>query len=160
MPNPSNKALAKGGAAAIEKVGGKLARKAAGATLEKAAAAINPLAALEAIVTTYGDYRKVVAQEKTKRAQIDAWRELNLEKIRAQREILLTYLDRTFDERKANFKKLFEVMDSALDAGQTELLTKTLDSVTQLAKTSPFRDIATVEQVRAILDAPGQDVDL
>jgi hypothetical protein len=160
MSKPVQKTPIKASKTSIQRAGGKALGKVVGATIAKGARAINLFAALEAIVGAYGDYKKVAGQETTKRKGIDAWRRVNLERIKTQREILLTYLERTFDERRANFEKYFEVMDSAIEAGQVEVVTKTLDSITQLAKTTPFKDIATVEQVRALLDAPGKDIDL
>lgn len=67
-----------------------------------------------------------------------------IEIIHVQRDFLLTALDRTFDERRENFRRLFDNLDSALisdreDAGAqvSELLT----AITELAQTSPFKDL-------------------
>lgn len=134
--------------------------KAAGQAGGKVLAALSPLAALETIVTSYADYKKTASQEKTKRRQIQAWQEVELEKIRAQRDLFMMYLERTFDERKANFAKFFEVLDHAVETDAVDVIGKTLDSITTLAKTSPFKDIATVAQVRKVLDDPDKNFDL
>ena len=126
----------------------------------KAPGAISPDVALDAIIASYADYKQVVAQEKTKRGQVRAWRDVELDKIAAQRELFLTYLDRTFDERRANFAKFFEVLDHAVEIDAVDVIAKTLDSITMLAKTSPFKDIATVAQVRKVLDDPDERFDL
>ena len=114
-----------------------------------------PDVALETIITSFLEYKQVVAQEKTKREQIRAWRDVELERIRAQEELFLTYLDRVFDERRANFAKFFEVLDHAVETENVAVITTTLESVTALAATSPFKDIATVAQVRQVLDGDG-----
>lgn len=137
-----------------------LSVKAVGQAGGMALGAISPDAALEAIINSYADYKKVVSQEKTKREEIRAWRDVELEKIAAQREIFLTYLERTFDERGANFAKFFEVLDHAVEIDAVDVITTTLDSVTTLAKASPFKDIATVSQVRKVLDDPDQEFNL
>lgn len=138
----SKKTLSTLGAKAVGQIGGK------------AAGAINPDVALQTIVASYADYKQIVSQEKTKREQIRAWRDVELERIAAQRELFMTYLECTFDERRANFAKFFEVLDHAVETEAVDVVSTTLDSITALAKTSPFKDIATVAQVRAVLDAP------
>lgn len=138
----SKKGLADLGAKACGQIGGN------------ALAAIDPDVALNTIITSYLEYKQVVAQEKTKREQIRAWRDVELERIRAQEELFLTYLDRVFDERRANFAKFFEVLDHAIETENVGVITATLDSITTLAKTSPFKDIATVVQVREALEDP------
>ena len=131
-----------------------LGAKACGQIGGNALAAINPDVALETIITSYVKYKQVAAQEKTKREQIRAWRDVELERIRAQEELFLTYLECAFDERRANFAKFFEVLDHAVETENVGVITATLDSMTDLAKTSPFKDIATVAQVRQALEAP------
>lgn len=156
MANIINKTGGKAVKKGLSKLGVKAVGQAGGKVLE----AISPLAALEAILTSYADYKKVASQEKTKREQIRAWRDVELQKIAAQRELFMTYLERTFDERRANFAKFFEVLDHAVETDAVDVIAKTLDSITMLAKTSPFKDIATVAQVRKVLDDPDKDFDL
>lgn len=131
-----------------------LGAKACGQIGGNALAAIKPDLALETIITSYAEYKQIVSQEKTKREQIRAWRDVELERIRAQEELLLTYLECTFDERKANFAKFFDVLDHAVETEDVSVINTTLESITALARTSPFKDIATVAQVRQVLDAP------
>lgn len=138
----SKKGLSSLGAKACRQIGGK------------AMESINPDLALETIITSYVEYKQVVSQEKTKREQIRAWRDVELERIRAQEELLLTYLECTFDERRANFAKFFDVLDHAVETEDVGVITTTLESITTLAQASPFKDIATVAQVRQVLDAP------
>lgn len=134
--------------------------KGVGRVLKKGASVINPLEALQTIVESIVEYKKTASEETTKREEIAAWRDVNMGRIEAQRDLIMTYLDQTFDERKANFAKFFEVLDGAIASGQTEVVAAALDSITQLAKSSPFKDIANVEKVRAMLDQPGTVIDL
>ncbi|MEV4902498.1 hypothetical protein AB0K08_14295 [Citricoccus sp. NPDC055426] len=96
------------------------------------------------VIASANEWVQVVAQEKTKREEIQAWEKSQIEIIHVQRDFLLTALDRTFDERRENFRRLFDNLDSALisdreDAGAqvSELLT----AITELAQTSPFKDL-------------------
>ena len=152
--------IKKGSVKVVEKGLSKLGARAVGQAGGKVFAAISPVAALETIISGYVEYNKIASQEKTKRKQIQSWREVELEKIAAQCDLFMTYLERTFDERKANFAKFFEVLGRAVEANQVEVIATTLDSITSLAKTSPFKDIATVAQVRNVLENPDKDFEL
>lgn len=152
--------ISKTGGSAVKKGLSKLGAKTAGRAGGKILEAVSPLAALEAILTSYADYKKIATQERTKREQIRVRRDVELRKIEAQRELFMTYLERTFDERRANFAKFFEVLDQAVETDAVDVIAKTLDSITMLARTSPFKDIATVAQVRNVLDDPDKDFDL
>ncbi|RZG77581.1 hypothetical protein EXE09_03640 [Acinetobacter sp. WCHAc060025] len=57
----------------------------------------------------------------------------------------MKYLDKSFDERKENFSKLFQVIDHAISNNNMQQLAMGLDSINQLAATSPFKTLATLE---------------
>ncbi|MBE9034617.1 hypothetical protein IQ246_05635 [aff. Roholtiella sp. LEGE 12411] len=59
-----------------------------------------------------------------------------------------------FDERAENFRALFTVVDSAITSGNNDQLAFTLNSITEIAKSSPFKDLANLASVRAALDDP------
>jgi ribonucleotide reductase alpha subunit len=113
--------------------------------------------AVQHIVSAGRDYIKCAQQEKTKRAEIDAWEKETITKINAQRELLMEYLDRSFDERAENFRALFAVVDSAIASGNNEQLALTLNTITEIAQSSPFKDLANLASVRAALDDPDHE---
>ncbi|WP_313943123.1 MULTISPECIES: hypothetical protein [Calothrix] len=113
--------------------------------------------AVQQIVSAGRDYMKCAQQEKTKRAEIDAWEKATIAKIHTQRDLLMAYLDRSFDERAENFRALFAVVDSAIASGNNEQLALTLNSITEIAKSSPFKDLANIASVRAALDDPNHE---
>ena len=58
--------------------------------------------------------------------------------------VTLTALDKTFDERRENFRRLFDNLDAALisesdDAGAQ--VSEILGAIAELAQTSPFKDL-------------------
>ncbi|UKO99198.1 hypothetical protein [Nostoc sp. UHCC 0870] len=118
---------------------------------------INPAECLQQMVTAYTDYLIIAEQEQTKRREIDAWKRETITKINAQRELLMAYLDRSFDERAENFRLLFAVVDSAISSGNNEQLALTLNSITEIAKSSPFKDLANLASVRAALNDPNHE---
>ena len=118
---------------------------------------INPAECLQQMVSAYTEYKIIAEQEQTKRREIDVWENETITKINAQRELLMAYLDRSFDERAENFRALFAVVDNAIASGNNEQLALTLNSITEIAKSSPFKDLANLASVRAALDDPDHE---
>ena len=122
-----------------------------------ALANLNPAECLHQMVSAYTEYKIIAEQEQTKRREIEAWEKETITKINAQRELLMAYLDRSFDERAENFRALFAVVDNAIASGNNEQLALTLNSITEIAKSSPFKDLANLASVRAALDDPNHE---
>jgi flagellar biosynthesis/type III secretory pathway chaperone len=96
------------------------------------------------VVTSANEWVTVVAQEQTRRQEIRAWEKSQLEIIHVQRDFLLTALDKTFDERRENFRRLFDQLDAALVSDRDDAAAQVSDllgTITDLAKTSPFKDL-------------------
>lgn len=115
---------------------------------------INPVTGFQQIVSAYVEYKTIAEQERTKRREIEAWEKETIAKINATRDLLITYLDRTFDERAKNFHDLFDVVDRAIASNNNEQLALALNSIAELAKSNPFKDLTNIASVRAALDDP------
>ena len=79
----------------------------------KSIAAGNPAEAaqvLKRFIEVAGDVAKFTEQQKTVRKDIEAKRDSDIARIQAQKEIIMIYLEKSFDERKENFSKLFQVI--------------------------------------------------
>jgi hypothetical protein len=62
-------------------------------------------------------------------------------------------LNDTYDERKESFKKYFEVVDDAIKKDNAQQLALGLNSINELAKSSPFKNLENLNQVgRALQD--------
>lgn len=112
---------------------------------------------LRAIVEAYTEYKIVAQEETTKRRGIEAWETATIAKIQAERDIFLQYLESSFDERAKNFSFLFEKVDQAIAEGDNNQLTLALHSITEIAKSSPFKDFANLQSVTAALDDPDHE---
>ncbi|MEP0760890.1 hypothetical protein [Coleofasciculus sp. FACHB-T130] len=112
---------------------------------------------LQKIVSGYTEYKIIAEQEQTKRCEIEAWEKETIANINAQRDVLMAYLDRSFDERAENFRALFGVVDLAITTGNNEQLALALNSITEIAKSSPFKDIANLASVKAALNDPNHE---
>lgn len=118
-------------------------------------AARNPVEAamvLKELITMAGEVSKFTEVQKTKRKEIESDRDKYVSKINAQKEVMLAYLDKTFDERKDNFEKLFRVVDHALANNNTQELALSLNGINQLAASSPFKDLASIESTQQALN--------
>lgn len=115
--------------------------------------------AVMTLVVMAGEVRKFEEAQITKRVGIAADRDIAIAQIKAQQELLTDYLERSFDERAQNFSKLFTVVDEALDSGNMTALALGLESVIQLASTSPFKDLRTVEETATALANPNHEWD-
>ena len=91
---------------------------------------------------------KYTEEQETKRAEINAKKEVAIEKIKTIEHSIKDYLDKTFDERRSIFAKEFECVDAALKTGNLELLSVSLNSINSLAAQSPFKALADVAAVQ------------
>lgn len=110
--------------------------------------------AVKEIVLMAGEVRKFEEAQVTVRVGIAAERDVALARIEAQKAALLTYLEKSFDERRENFQALFRVVDEALANDNMQALALGLKSVIELADSSPFKDLATIDSTAAALADP------
>ncbi len=121
---------------------------------------IDPSQTIDEMARAYREYQVVRAQELTKRRQIDADEKVALAEIAARRELFMEYLTRSFDERSTNFGSLFERVDTALEKGDVQALALLTNAIVDLAKSSPFKDLATIEATRQALKNPDHEWDV
>ena len=118
---------------------------------------------LRLVITSANEWVTVVAQEKTRREEIRAWEKTQIEIIDLQRDFLLTALSKTFDERSENFRRLFDQLDAALVSSGDDAAAKVADllgAITDLANTSPFKDLRSPALVVQEFLQSGRVIDL
>lgn len=125
--------------------------------VEVLGAGVDATQCLRAVVEAYTEYKIVAEEERTKRRGIEAWEKTTIAQIKANRDALIKYLESSFDERANNFRFLFEKVDRAIADGDNNQLTLALHSITEIAKSSPFKDLADLTSVRAALDDPDHE---
>ena len=84
---------------------------------------------------------KVTEEETTKRHNITSMKEFEIEKIQAQKEVLKDYFEKTFAERRINFDKMFDALDKGIDSNNLELIQLSLNSIVEIAKDSPLKQV-------------------
>ncbi|MEG4574540.1 hypothetical protein QUA56_17865 [Microcoleus sp. N3A4] len=120
----------------------------------------NPGSAAECfrdVVEAYTEYKIVAEQEQTKRRGIEAWEKATIADIQAKRDALINYLECSFDERTKNFNFLFKKVDEAIAIGDNNQLALAMTSITEIAKSSPLKDLADLTSVRAALEDPDHE---
>ena len=123
---------------------------------KKAGANVIPFEIVQSMVEQVDLWVAEVLRAKTDRAEITAWEHVQTERIHAQGAVLLKALDLTFDERRENFRRLFDGLDSAMEAGDAAQAASVLESITDLAKASPFQGLANLEIIVSELKRPDQ----
>ena len=94
-------------------------------------------------------------EERTERAKIRAESQQVVRRIDAMRDVLVAYLDRSFDERRAVFERAFSSLDTALESGSHDDVAKVLDSIVHLAESSPFKALRDLKATRNALADDG-----
>lgn len=117
---------------------------------------IDPEQALNTLNNLYDKYvelEKTREEHQTERARIQADKEKALAQIEAMKSVLMTHLNRSFDERAMVFKKNFEAIDAAIANNNMEALAITVQSVNTLAAQSPFKALVDLAQVKRSLQS-------
>lgn len=118
------------------------------------------LAAISALTQVSNETIQYVAEQETKREEIRSKRDVAIERIHAMSDNIKLYLEKTFDERSSIFAKQFECVDAALRDGNTEMLALTLNNINSLAASSPFKNLADINQVQKALGEEGTEWDI
>ena len=118
------------------------------------------LSTLKAFSEAATDAVKFCEVQETKRAEIKVNAEVRIAQLKAQRDIVMDYLQRSFDERRYLFEQQFKVVDHALMTGNTEELAISLQSINDLAKSSPFKALADIGNVQRALTQEGSTFDI
>ena len=112
----------------------------------------NPaMMAFSNLVGAWKECNQTAEVEKTKRANVKAWRDVNVKIIEENSEILKKYLELSFKERALTIKETFERLDSALANGNTEMVGLMMNSIVSIVNESP---LAKAEQVIASMNNP------
>ena len=135
----------------------KTKNKLTGRSLKTPAEVCSTLKAFSEAAT---DAVKFCEVQKTKREEIKAERDVRIARLRVQRDIVMEYLKQSYDERRNLFEEQFKVVDHALMTGNTEVLALSLQSINDLAKSSPFKALADIGNVQRALTQEGSTFDI
>ncbi len=120
----------------------------------KAAPGLDAFGALSTIVDATTAYLRLREEERTKRAVIGAYRELEVERIRSAEGVLKAYFEHVFVERAHAITELFTRRDDATARGDDAVVAGTLTAIVDVARSSPLAAAGDLGQLRKALDDP------
>lgn len=101
---------------------------------------------LKCMYQAHSDYQRLREQEKTKRLAILADRDVTIEQIRAQCDVIKQALSEAFELRKTGLQAQIQAMDQAIDRGNVEALHAVMDAMVKTIQSSPFKDISDMRE--------------
>lgn len=102
-----------------------------------------------ALINKYLDYAKSREQEITKRQAISAWRDTEIERIKAEKDILLDYLNKEYKERANVYEKAFSALDKGIDKGDVTVIQTACAIILQQISKNPFPSLQEFCQQRS-----------
>lgn len=120
----------------------------------------NPGMLIEAgsdVYKAYNEYTKVIEEERTKRLDSDNQARVNIESINAQKEVLLTAINKQHENSSHSLKKIFEVVDSALETGDQKQLEIALRTIIHVTENSSLKQIS---QLMNDIKDPNKTIDI
>lgn len=96
------------------------------------------------------DYKSMREQEITKRMDSSNRKEVHIEEIRAQRDIILKALDNDLEINKSKAQIALSVIDRALESGNLDQLDLGLSAMVKVAETSSLSNLKDI--IRKISD--------
>lgn len=115
--------------------------------------AVDSLAVIQACL----DYLRIREEETTKRTYIAAQREVLVQAISSERELLIHYMGQRFAERKAALDQLFAILQQGVEARDHHIIDQSLGGILGILKDNPLSDLATF---RAQWNQPSFVIDL
>jgi hypothetical protein len=95
-----------------------------------------------AVITEFLDYLKVRETEETKREQIRARRDVLVLALESEKELILKFFERHFDDRKASLEQLFVLLKSATETNNDKQLDAALSGIVTILQQNPLRDLS------------------
>lgn len=102
---------------------------------------VDPTLCFLEIIVAYSEYLRITEVEQITRDKIRAWEQTNLGAIQSRRDVIINFLNHSFDERAKNFDELFKRIDVAMSNKDNDQLSILLGSVIELLKINPYSNL-------------------
>lgn len=93
------------------------------------------------LLRAQSEYKNTKEQELTKRQAIRCNLEIQLEKIKLQRDVIISSLEKDYNFRKESIDKLFEVIDKAISSDKDDIVIAALNNLEGIVKETPLKAI-------------------
>ena len=118
---------------ALRKIGGTVAKGSG-----KVVATVDPLA----VVTEVIKHLETRQEEKTKREHIWAKRDAIVTELNNEKEVVLSYFEHRFAERKGALEQFYSLLHRAVDTGNDQQLETALNGILGIIQENPLKDFA------------------
>ena len=135
----------------------KPANKTKGKNVAVALPAKESFELLRSLVDGAREHGNTKELEITKRAQIEADLNRDLQRMNHQREAFEHAMTSILDERRTTIDQLFSILDQALDADKDGVAIQALSSIEGIVKSSPLEPLL---QTRRVLEDPNAALEL
>jgi len=98
------------------------------------------------VLNAVTEYAKTLEHEKTNRKNVERKRKTALTVIRSERQIMLEYLKFRFGERNELYNKWFQLIETAMQLNNEEILRIALESIQSIYQDSPGNGIDDFKQ--------------
>lgn len=105
------------------------------------------LVALRQITENVTDCIRVTEQERTKRAEITAARDVAIERLRIQRDVLLDAMKQSFRERAIVLEAHLRTLDHGIATGNLEVVRSALGATVEVVRTCPWQSASELHRV-------------
>lgn len=116
-------------------------------TVASSSEVVLALGVVNKITEEVGATIRYCEEQQTRREEIAQSANVRITQINRMTELIKDYLGKTFDERGQLFDNYFCVLDKAMSSGDIELMSQTLAAINSLAVSSPFKNLADINNV-------------
>ena len=109
---------------------------------------INQLSVVSELFNEINEYNRIKEESKTRRTEIKAQRDVLLANIQAKRDAVLYVLEHTFKERSETLRNSYNLLNDAINKGNSEMAENLIGNIYGLVKSSP---LGSLEQIREAL---------
>jgi predicted hydrocarbon binding protein len=89
------------------------------------------------VIQALAEYARAMEHEKSNRAEIERKRKTALTVIRSERGVMIQYLNHRFGERLALYQQYFQLIDTALEQQQEEVVKVVLENILNIYQDNP-----------------------
>lgn len=113
-----------------------------GSTVAKGSGKVVSTVNVLAVVTEAVEYLKTRQEEQTKREYIWAKRDAIVTELNNEKEVVLSYFEHRFAERKGALEQFYSLLHRAVDTGNDQQLQTALNGILGIIQENPLKDFA------------------
>lgn len=113
-----------------------------GSTVAKGGGKVVSTVNVLAVVTEAVEYLKTRQEEQTKREYIWAKRDAIVTELNNEKEVVLSYFEHRFAERKGALEQFYSLLHRAVDTGNDQQLQTALNGILGIIQENPLKDFA------------------